>query len=122
MTHEVVFDSARHPEGEMVGLASGYISLTNIRFVKEEITVQIEAKTGEVKLLNPEGEELSSAKVDVPTYGDEKFSEVKCLVENGQLKLGFPQYGYEDHYPNCDGEHDRWTKYIKDISYLCFTI
>ena len=52
--------------------------------------------------------------------GDEKFSEVKCIVEGEQIKLGFPQYTYKDNYPHCDGEHDRWTKTISGFDYLCY--
>ena len=120
MTHEVIFNSDNCPNGEMINLASGYISLTKIEFVNENITVNIEAKTGEVDFYDSEAKKRLSAKIKTPLSGDEKFSEVKCIVEGEQIKLGFPQYDYKDNYPNCDGEHDRWTKTITGFVFLCY--
>lgn len=112
MAHEVVFNSDHCPNGEMIKLACGYISLTKIQFINENIIVSIEAKTGEVDFYHTGAQKRLSVKVEAPLLGDEKFSEVQCVVEGEQIKLGFPQYTYEDNYPHCDGEHDRWTKTI----------
>lgn len=120
MTHEVIFNSDNCPNGEIVNLASGYTSLTKIEFINENVTVNIEAKTGEVDFYGPEAKTRLSAKIEVPLSGDEKFSEVKCIVEGEQIKLGFPHYIYKDNYPHCDGEYDRWTKTISDFIFLCY--
>ncbi len=120
MTHDVIFKSDRCPNGEMINLACGYISRTKIEFINEKITVNIEAKTGEVDFYDAEAKKRLSAKIEAPLSGDEKFSEVKCIVEGEQIKLGFPQYVYKDNYPHCDGEHDRWTKTISGFNYLCY--
>ncbi len=122
MTHEVTFNSSHTPGGEMITLASGYASLTLIKLENENLSVAIEAKTGEVNFYDGLSNKLLSAKVNVPSSGDEKFSEVKCIVENGQIKLGFPEYSYKDNYPNCDGEHDRWTKTITGFKFICYDI
>ena len=120
MTHEVIFNSDNYPNGERVNLASGYVSLTKIDFINENIIVNIEAKTGEVDFYNSEEKKRLSTKIEVPLSGDEKFSEVKCIIEGEQIKLGFPKYTYKDNYPHCDGEHDRWTKTISDFIFLCY--
>lgn len=120
MVHEVTFHSDNYPNGQMIELACGYISLTKIRFVNENITVAVEAKTGEVDFYDSEAKKCLSTKIEVPLSGDEKFSEVKCIVDGQQIKLGFPQYTYEDNYPYCDGEHDRWTKTISGFHFLCY--
>ncbi len=120
MTHDVIFNSANCPNGELVNLACGHISLTKIEFVNQNIIVNIEAKTGEVEFYDLESNKLLSAKAQIPILGDEKFSEVKCMVEGEQIKLGFPIYTYKDNYPHCDGEHDRWTKTVSGFSYLCY--
>ena len=120
MANEVIFNSESFPNGKMIELACGYISLTKIRFINENIIVSIEAKTGEVDFYNPATQKHLSAKAEVPLLGDEKFSEVQCIVVDGQIKLGFPQYTYKDNYPHCDGEHDRWTKIISDFNFLCY--
>lgn len=122
MVHEVIFDSVKNGKDERVNLACGYVSLNQIIFINEKITVYIEAKTGEIEFCDLESNKLLSYKMQTPTSGDEKFSEVECSVEEEQIKLGFPQYTYKDNYPNCDGEHDRWTKTVSGFSYLCYDI
>ena len=122
MKNELIFDSAMHPDGALINLACGYISLNEITFAKENIAVSIEACTGEVIFSNLDSGKLLSVKAETPSSGDDKYSEIKCIVRDGQIKLGFPLYAYEDNYPNCDGEHDRWTKTISDFRFLCYDI
>ena len=122
MTHEVTFSSSNSPSGELITLASGHISLTKIKFENQNLFADIEAKTGEINFYDSASNKLLSAKVQLPSSGDEKFSEVKCIVEGGQIKLGFPEYSYKDNYPNCDGEHDRWTKTISGFKFICYDI
>lgn len=120
MIHNIIFDSVKSDKGEIVSLASGYVSLNQISFINEKITVNIEAKTGEIEFYDLESNKLLSAKMRTPTSGDEKFSEVKCLVEGTKIKLGFPEYTYKDNFPHCDGESDRWSKTISDFKFLCY--
>lgn len=122
MTHEVIFDSAKYPAGEILGLACGYVSLTEISFINEKVTVTIEAKTGEIAFYDLQANSLLSAKAQPPVSGDEKFSEVKCLAEGDQIKLGFPQYTYKDNYPHCDGENDRWTKTVSGFCFISYDL
>ena len=118
MIHTVVFDSAK--EGQWIGLACGHISLTDIVFQAENISASIEAKTGQVVFSDLEGTALLTTCVPLPAAGDEKFSEVKCSVTDRLIRLEFPQYSYEDNYPHCDGEHDRWTKKISGSFRVCY--
>ena len=120
MIHDMIFNSKEHPEGEMIHLACGYVSLNEIKFINENIIVNMESRTGEVTFFDLQKNKLLSTGVKTPQSGDEKFSEVKCSVEGEQIKLGFPEYDYEDNYPHCDGEHDRWTKIISGFSFLCY--
>ena len=120
MTHQIAFDSAARPEGELLTLAAGYVSLNAIDFVQEQITVQIESKTGDVVFFDSSARPLLSVKVPVPTDGDEKLSHVNCAVSGEVIRLGFPEYDYEDTYPHCDGESDRWKKVIAGYRYLCY--
>ena len=120
MTNKVTFDSTACPDGAVINLACGYVSLNEIVFTHQNICVNIEAKTGEIEFCDLKSNKLLSQKVQTPISGDEKFSEVKCIVEGEQIKLGFPQYTYKDNYPNCDGESDRWTKTISGFEFLCY--
>ena len=122
MKNELIFDSAKYPNGTVLNLACGYISLNEITFVNENVIVSVEACTGEVIFSSLDSSKLLSVKADMDSSEDGKFSEIKCLVQDGQIKLGFPLYTYKDNYPNCDGEHDRWTKTILDFRFLCYDI
>lgn len=122
MTHHVTFDSKACPNGAIVPLASGHISENEIAFINEKITVHIEAKSGALSFCDADGTVLLTATVPLPTSGDEKFSEVKCAANDGQIRLGFPQYTYQDNYPHCDGEHDRWEKSIASFTFVCYDV
>lgn len=122
MVNKVVFDSVTCPNGAIINLACGHISLNEIAFINENIIVNIEARTGQIEFCDSELNKLLSTRIETPSSGDEKFSEVKCIVESGQIKLGFPQYTYKDNYPHCDGEHDRWTKTISGFDFFNYNI
>lgn len=122
MENKLTFDSVAFPNGTTLNLACGYVSQNEIVFTNENIIVTVESRTGEVKFYNSEQRELLSTKVETPSSGDERFSEVKCIVEGEQIKLGFPQYSYKDNYPHCDGESDRWTKTISGFEFLCYDL
>lgn len=122
MIHEITFDSKDHSTGKLLNLACGYISLSQIVFTNENIIINIESRKGEIDIFDSESNKLLSAKVELPSFGDEKYSEVKCAVKNSIITLGFPKYTYEDNYPNCDGEYDRWTKKIDYYRFFCYDI
>ena len=50
------------------------------------------------------------ASVTVPKQegGREIYMDITCLVEDGCIVLKMPIYSWIDHYPDCDGESDRW--------------
>ncbi len=119
--NELTFDSKCYPDGKILNLACGFISLNSIDFINEKTVVLFEAKTGEVTFCDASSAKILSAKVALPGDGDEKFSEIKCIVEDGCIKLATPIYDYKDNYPNCDGEYDRWTKIVIGFdTVVCF--
>lgn len=107
MQYDHIFDSAAADE-QKFPLACGFISTTVIFFEKEAVAARIEA-SGSVEFLDPEGKCLHTTRVPPQTGGAEHYEEVLCSVKAGQVRLGFPIYEWVDHYPNCDGEHDRWS-------------
>ncbi len=90
-------------------LACGLISTTAIDFEREHITAVIEAN-GEIAFYDDAKEPLAAVTLPAQTGGREHYEDVECEVTNGALMLYFPIYEWEDNYPHCDGEYDRWTK------------
>ena len=41
---------------------------------------------------------------------DAKFTAVKLLWQQGSVGVAFGKMAEIDHYPHCDGEHDRYSK------------
>lgn len=122
MTNRIEFDSASFPHGKTVDLACGHISLNEIVFTAEGITVLLDACTGKLDVCDGASNKLLSAKIALPHSGDEKISELRLLVSDGKIRLGIPEYSYKDNYPHCDGEHDRWTKILRGFSDLEYDI
>ncbi len=104
---DFVFDSNTAGGESKFQLASGHISETFISFEKEGIFALIFAK-GEVQFLNEKGEILAVAKLSAIDSGRGVYMDVTCKISGNNIILEFPIYQWIDHYPNCDGEHDRW--------------
>lgn len=97
-------------------LACGFLTRTDILFKEENIAAVIEC-TGEIEFRRPDDMRNTIAAVTVPKQegGREIYMDVTCLVEDGCIVLKMPIYSWIDHYPNCDGESDRWD--VETIGY-----
>ncbi|MBR2640524.1 MAG: hypothetical protein IKD39_08175, partial [Oscillospiraceae bacterium] len=50
---------------------------------------------------------------DPSEYGHStQYGEIRCVVVEKEIILYIPVYGWNDSYPYCDGESDRWQRYI----------
>ena len=113
MLFEPKFDktyiTSQAAEPENCHLACGFITRTDILFKEENIAAVIEC-TGEIEFRRPDDMRNTIAAVTVPKQegGREIYMDVTCSVEDGQIVLKMPIYSWIDHYPNCDGESDRW--------------
>lgn len=114
-----IYNSETDVRGKGYPLASGYISRTTILFEKENVAAVIQAK-GSVEFYDSDGMPIAVGKVPSVEDGKGVYEEVYCLAESNLLKLRFPVYQWIDHYPNCDGEHDRWDTRI--VGYHTLTL
>ncbi len=120
MLFEPKFDetyiTSRGNDPENYHLACGFRTRTDILFKEENIAAVIEC-TGEIQFRRPDDMRNTIASVTVPKQegGREIYMDVTCSVEDGQIVLKMPIYSWIDHYPNCDGESDRWS--TKTIGY-----
>lgn len=104
---DITFNSEKNEE-KSYQLASGHISTTSILFENENLVAVVEA-SGDVAFYNMEDELIAKASVPAVEGGRKVYEEIVCCAENGKILLKFPICEWIDHYPNCDGEHDRWS-------------
>ncbi len=114
---KIIFDSEKVTAEATFPLANGYISETNICFEKEGVTALITAE-GAVTFHRDE-QPMTTAQLPSVDSGKQVYDQVLCRVENNRIHLRFPIYQWVDHYPNCDGEHDRWS--TKTVGYHTLT-
>lgn len=69
----------------------------------EGCTVEVENNGGAVFYVN--GRAIAAAEKD-----DSTFNEVRLKWKQGRVAIEFGQIETVDNYPNCDGEHDRWSE------------
>ena len=92
------------------------INPTAVYFEQEKIYVTMDS-LGHFEFLN-EGKEILHS-LDFPVskdpseYGHSaQYGEIRCVVVEKEIILYIPVYGWNDSYPYCDGESDRWQRYI----------
>ena len=81
-----------------------------ILFEKENVCLEADAD-GNAIFSDANGVELYRSKAD----GQGRyFSEFYCEVRDGVISVRFPIQEVVDHYPNCDGEYDRYSYITRD--------
>lgn len=95
----------------------GFVEDTQVHFPEEHILLTLE-NTGKVLFSDEAGKELAQTFV-APDTQNGKHDNAWCRCENGKICVFLPIVSYEDNYPYCDGEYDRWTAHT--IGYDCVT-
>ena len=93
----------------------GYVEDTELYFINEKIYLTVK-KEGSVTFLDEARNELCGTEVK-PTTKNGMHDNVYCRCDDGRIKVWFPIVDCIDNYPNCDGEHDRWT--VRYVGYDC---
>ena len=87
-----------------------------VLFQRENIVLQADPD-GHAVFCRTDGRELLNAKADGKTS---RFHQIRCLVKKDAIVVNFPIIQWIDHYPHCDGEHDRWSERVVDtVSIVC---
>ncbi len=84
-------------------------------FVKENIVLRAD-REGNALFCDTGGNALYRGKADRKR---QYFGEIYCSVRAGAVSVSFPIIELIDHYPNCDGEYDRWSEVIREK--ICIT-
>ena len=107
-------DSSRLESGYIrFGIACGYDFTTEVHFIHENILAVITA-AGEVAFYDSDNQLLEKTTVAPDGDGRGCYQDVCCKAEQGKILVQFPIYSWVDHYPDCDGESDRWSARIID--------
>ncbi len=76
-----------------------------VLFPREGVYLEADA-CGNAVFYNLDGVELFREKAEVDYL---YFLEFDCMAEGGKITVSFPVLEVVDHYPNCDGEYDRYS-------------
>ena len=92
------------------------IETTEVIFEKEGVIAYADS-LGHIEFYNLEKNSLGMADVPVSKDPTEKghqaqYGDMRCYVKENTICFELPVYGWEDNYPHCDGEFDRWDRYI----------
>lgn len=117
MTYDHIFDSSKSVYEVCYPFSDNSNQPLTVLFEKENVSLAAD-KNGNAVLLSTDGVTLSTAKAE----SDRRFSEVYCLVKERTITLRFPIKETIDHYPNCDGEYDRYSERIVDNVIITFSV
>lgn len=87
-------------------------------FEKKSVCLEADAD-GNAVFRDLEGVELYRGKADGQ---GRDFSEFYCKVKDGVISVKFPIQEVVDHYPNCDGEYDRYSYITRDYIMIDFRL
>ena len=110
MSYNCIFDSSiRTCEAEVKIDYENEIPVS-VFFEKENVILTADAM-GNAVFADSEGNEIYKGKAE----GENRyFSRIYVSVTNGKICVRFPVTETIDHYPNCDGEYDRYSERIVD--------
>ncbi len=91
------------------------INPTMINFENEKISACVDS-LGHIEFFDEENNSLGF--VDVPVSDDPsayahsaQYGTVWCEADDNKITFHLPVYDWDDYYPNCDGESDRWKRF-----------
>ena len=100
------------------------IEPTAVFFEKEKISAFVNS-LGHIEFFDEQNNSLGFT--DVPAaespdmYGHSgQYGKVRCMSDGKTVRFKLPIYDWEDSYPHCDGESDRWTRRTIRHFYVIF--
>lgn len=101
---------------ELVAPYYNAINPTMVLFEQEQIYASVDS-LGHIEFFGAEQQSLGF--VDLPVHKDPseyghtaQYGNVRCSADGSTVTVYLPVYGWTDNYPHCDGESDRWDRYI----------
>ncbi|MBO5273970.1 MAG: hypothetical protein J6I45_05090 [Clostridia bacterium] len=115
MEYDYIFDSSDTRYEKKFAIDYEKNLPVTVFFVKENIVLRAD-REGNALFCDTGGNALYRGKADRKR---QYFGEIYCSVRAGAVSVSFPIIELIDHYPNCDGEYDRWSEVIREK--ICIT-
>ena len=96
-------------------LACGYYSATSFLFEKANFAVVINCN-GKFTFYTVDGEEIQTIQGEPMTDGKGRYADILITTMDRCVIFKLPDYLWIDHYPDCDGESDRWDSRIVGVN------
>lgn len=116
MQYDRIFDSSSNSSGKSFEIEDKNSIV--IFFEKEQIVLYVDTD-GNAVFSTVDGAELYKTKAEET---DRRYLDFFCQVIDNTITVKFRTVKYIDHYPHCDGEHDRWSTIIVSESPVSYTI
>lgn len=117
MYHKINFDSNTQKDySELEAPYYNAIIPSEITFINENISATADS-LGHIEFFDMERNSLGFVDYPVSKDPSEKghtaqYGNMRCMADGKEIRFQLPIYGWEDYYPHCDGESDRWARYI----------
>lgn len=114
MKYDHIIQTLENPAQQRFHLSCGFYETTSFFFEPINLSVEIHCK-GEFVFRTAEGEVLEKVQAQPMDSGRECYMDVLITSTEQEILFQLPEYAWIDHYPNCDGESDRWDAKIIGI-------
>lgn len=115
MTYDHIIRTGEALSERRFHLACGYCTTTSFLFEKANFAVVIDCK-GDFDFYTVGGEKLETVKAKRMTSGRECYEDIFITTTDDGVIFRLPDYSWVDHYPDCDGESDRWSSRIDGVN------
>lgn len=109
MEYNHIFDSSKNNYEAKFEINYENDAPITVFFENENIVLTAD-EHGNATFMNSDGIEIKKEKADT----DRLFSKIYCSIKENLITVRFPVTKTIDHYPNCDGEYDRYSEVIVD--------
>lgn len=117
MEYNYVFDSNKNVYESKLEIDRDKNDEITVFFENENIVLTADAH-GNAVFSNTDGTELFKDKAS----SDRLFSFIYCTINKGTINVRFPVTETIDHYPDCDGEYDRYSVRIVDNIIITYPV
>ncbi len=109
MNYEHIFDSSKSAYEVEFEINRNISDTITVLFKKENIVLTADSH-GNATFAHPDGTEIKKDKAEA----NRLLNSIYCSVKEDVITVRFPVTETIDHYPNCDGEYDRYSERIVD--------